>query len=339
MLTRVRTAKVTWLNVKLTLEFISAARAWIDDDLVSALLVAGVLIANAEGIDQDPNNLHRFLQPGSIPDEIRRPVNALSIALSLGIPRETARIKIATLVDRGLLVKLDKGVILSSDVLLSEPFMAAMALFLRAIADFVAGLSMIEACGVLEGDRMATPLWSIGGIATRLVTAHVLRGIDHIQEVNPHVSLTTRYTHLALAHLTGSALRILSTMPKGGGRLAGWEPNLGPVTIAQLSRFVRLDDETVRRQVHRLDRMGAVTRSPAGSDINLSDPVRVARWLDFQSRTKISTRQLVWKLYRAGVIVRDPAHGLTVGSLRSPDSKMVRPKHRPTAKRTLLIDS
>jgi hypothetical protein len=42
-------------------------------------------------------------------------------------------------VDRVILVKLDKGVILSSDVILSEPFMAAMAKFLRAISDFVDG--------------------------------------------------------------------------------------------------------------------------------------------------------------------------------------------------------
>lgn len=312
MLTRIRTAKVAWLNVKLTLEFIAASRVWIDEDLISALLVAGVLSANAEGIDQNPSDLRRFLEPGGVPDSVRRPVNALSVALSLGVPRETGRRKIAGLIDRGILVKLDKGVILSSDVILSEPFMAAMSLFLRAIADFVAGLSSIEACGVLDGDRMITPGWSIGGVATRLVTAHVLRGIDYAQQVNPDANLTTRYIHLSLAHLTGSTLRILPAIPRDGGRLAAWKPHLGPVTIAELSRFTRLDDETIRRQVDRLEAVGAVTRTEGGRDINFSDPNLVGRWLDFQSRTKISTSQLVWKLYLAGVIARSPAHGLTV---------------------------
>jgi len=313
MLTRIRTAKIAWLNVKLTLEFIAASRAWIDDDLISALLVAGVLSANSEGIDQNPADLRRFLEPGGIPDEARRPVNVLSVALSLGVPRESARVKIAALMDRGILVKIDKGVILSSEVILSEPFMAAMAQFLRAIADFVSGLATIGACGVLEGDRMATPPWSIGGVATRLVTAHVLRGIDHARQVNPEVKLTTRYIHLALAHLTGSALRIVPAIPQDGGRLAMFRPNMGPATIAELARFTRLDDETIRRQVDRLEMTGAVARKEGGRDINLDDPALVARWLDFQSRTKIGTSQLVWKLYLAGVIVRGPAHGLAVG--------------------------
>ena len=314
MLTRIRTAKVAWLNVKLSLDFIAAARGWIDDDLISALLVAGVLSANSEGIDQNPADLRRFREPGGVPDEVRRPINVLSVALSLGVPRETARVKIAALLDRGILVKLDKGVILSSEVILSEPFMAAMSLFLRAIAEFVAGLSAIEACGVLEGDRMANPPWSVGGVATRLVTAHVLRGIDHAQQVNPDVNLTTRYIHLALAHLTGSALRILPTIPQDGGRLSELKPNLRPVSIAELARFTRLDDETIRRQIDRLEVTGAVTRREGGRDINLDDPALVARWLDFQSRTKISTSQLVWKLYIAGVIVRGPACTLAVKS-------------------------
>ena len=314
MLTRIRTAKVTWLNVKLSLEITNAARAWIDEDLVSALLVAGVLSANTEGVDQNPTDLRRFSEPGRLPDDVLRPVNVLSVALSLGIPRETARVKIAALMERGVLVKRGKGVILSAEVVLSEPFMAAMALFLRAINDFIEGLATIEACGVLAGDHMARPPWSIGGVAARLATAHVLRGIDHAQQVNPDVNLTTRYIHLALAHLTGSALRILPSVPAGGGRLAALEPRLGPVTIAELARFTRLDDETLRRHVDKLERAGAVVREHRGRDINLGDPALVARWLDFQSRTKISTSQLVWKFYLAGVIVRGPRHGPTAGT-------------------------
>lgn len=197
------------------------------------------------------------------------------------------------LADRGILVKLDKGVILSSDVILSEPFMAAMAGFLRAISDFVDGLAAIEACGVLTGDRLASPPWSIGGVATRLVTAHVLRGIDHAQQVNPHINLTTRYIHLALAHLTGSALRLAPVLPSAGGRLEPYNPRMGPATIADLARFTRLDDETVRRHVARLEAMGAVVSTTDGRDINLADSNLVTRWLDFQNRTKINTSQLM----------------------------------------------
>lgn len=315
MLARIRAAQVTWLNVKLTLDFIDASRTWIDDDLISALLVAGVLSANVELAHQNPGAAAQASPPGGLPDELRRPVNAMSVALSLGVPRETARVKLAALLERGTLQRRDKGVILGNDVILSEPFMAAMTAFLRAIAEFVDGLSALEACGVLQGDHLAKPPWAIGGVATRVVTTHVLRGIDYAREVNPALSLTTHYILLAMSHLTGAALRVVPAAHEDGGHLALGNPSFDPVSVAQLSRFTRLPHETVRRQVSRLEELGVVVRRGRGRDIDLRDAVMVGRWLDFQNRTTVSTRQVVWKMYSSGVIMRGPTHGLTLGVL------------------------
>ena len=315
MLARIRAAQVTWLNVRLLLDFVDASRRWIDDDLISALLVAGVLSANVEASQQLPGDLSRFPKPGDLPDNHRRPVNPMSVALSLGIPRETARVKIAALIDRGILTKQDGGIVLSSSVVLSEPFMVAIASFLQATSEFISGLAAIEACGVLETDRMASPPWSIGGIATRLMTAHVLRGIDYATELNPSVSLTTQYIALALSHMTGAALRVLPGMPEDGGQLAHLQPTFGPVSVADISRFTRLPHETVRRQLLNLEQKGVVVQRDGCKLIDLDNVERVTRWLDFQARTKVSTRQIVWKLFKAGVIVHTPHPGTVLHPL------------------------
>lgn len=239
----------------------------------------------------------------------------MSVALSLGIPRETARVKLATLLERGLLEKRDGGVILNNAVITSEPFLGAMRAYIQAISVFIDGLAGLEACGVLAGDRMATPPWSVGGVATRLATAHVLRGIDHVRELNPQLSLTTHYILLALSHLSGAGLKVESDMPDHGNQLLSINPVVGPVTVAELSRFARLPDETVRRQILRLESLGDVVRHRGGRDINLGCPERVGRWIDFENRTVVSTRQIVWKLFYAGVIVRGKSHGLTLNML------------------------
>lgn len=315
MTARSHAAQITWLNVKLWLEFIQATRTWIEEDLISALLIAGVLSANVEATQQQPSELRRFVEHGELPDDSRRPVNAMSVALSLGIPRETARVKLAALLERGLLEKRDGGVILNNAIITSEPFLGAMRAFLQAISDFIHGLAELEACGVLAGDRMAVPPWSVGGVAARLATAHVLRGIDHIRELNPQLSLTTHYILLALSHLSGAGLKVSSDVPDNGAQLVGINPTPGPVTVAELSRFSRLPDETVRRQVIRLESLGMVVRHRGGREINLGDAERIGRWGDFENRAVVSTRQVVWKFFCAGVIVRGKSHGLTLNML------------------------
>lgn len=312
MLTHARTAQVTWLNIKLTLDFINASRASIEDDLISALIVGNVLSANVDAAHQHRDVMGAASEPGVLPDTLRRPVNAMSVALSLGIPRETARIKLAGLLEKGVLQRRDKGFVLSNDILLSEPFLAATTVFLRAVSEFVEGLAAVEACGVLEGDRMASPPWSVGGAAARIATTHVLRGVDHALSLSPTLNLTTQYILLSLSHLTGAALRVPQTMPGDGGRLAFLKPPMGPVSVADVARFTDLPHETVRRQIDRLEKSGVVVRRPGGRDIDLGNPVFLDRWLDFQHRTTLRTRQVVWKLYFSGVIVRNPAQGLSL---------------------------
>jgi len=303
---RLQAAQVAWLNTKLTLDFIAASRTWIDEDLISALLTAGVVDANVRGADDEGAARDSSIGAGILPNALRRPVNAISIAMSLGVPRESARTKLARLVERGVLVRTDGGFVLRAEVSQSKPFKSAMEAFLLATVEFVDGLAMLNACGARDGDRVVTPAWPVAGLATRLMTAHVLKGIQHARSLKPEISLTTHYVLLWLSHLTGSALRVVQDEPDAG-RLAPLNPPFGPVSVIEVAKAARMDDETVRRHLGQLEKAGLVIRVAGKRDINLPDQTLVANWLDFQSRTILGTQQLVRKLYVAGVIVDRPS--------------------------------
>ncbi|WP_295173417.1 winged helix-turn-helix domain-containing protein [uncultured Brevundimonas sp.] len=256
--------------------------------------------ADDEGAARDPS-----IGAGILPNALRRPVNAISIAMSLGVPRESARTKLAGLVERGVLVRTDGGFVLRAEVSQSKPFKSAMEAFLLATVEFVDGLAMLNACGARDGDRVVTPAWPVAGLATRLMTAHVLKGIQHARSLKPEISLTTHYVLLWLSHLTGSALRVVQE--PDAGRLDPLNPPFGPVSVIEVAKAARMDDETVRRHLGQLERAGLVIRVAGKRDINLPDQTLVANWLDFQSRTILGTQQLVRKLYVAGVIVDRPS--------------------------------
>lgn len=300
---RLQAARVAWLNTKLTLDFIASSKAWIDDDLISALLVAGVVSANASTADPQSEVSKAPAIPGVLPDEVRRPVNALSLASSLGVPRESARGKLTALVERGVLSRTDDGFYLSAQVAASDPFRSAMTVFLKAIGEYIGGLAALGACGVRSGDRLTPTPWSVAGVATRLATAHVLRGIDLARSAAPEIGLTTHYIMLALSHLTGSALRVVSASSDAVGPLSMFHPTMGPVSVADIAKFTHVDDETVRRHVGQLEALGAIVRVGQKRDVNLEDEALIGRWLEFQKRTMAGTTQLTRKLYLADVIV------------------------------------
>ncbi|MDP3869730.1 DeoR family transcriptional regulator [Phenylobacterium sp.] len=54
------------------------------------------------------------------PDELRRPVTGVALAATLGIPNETVRRKVKGLIEQGLLVRVDGGLIVPTQVMASE---------------------------------------------------------------------------------------------------------------------------------------------------------------------------------------------------------------------------
>ncbi|WP_349312674.1 hypothetical protein [Brevundimonas subvibrioides] len=160
---RTDAARAAWLNERLALSFIRTSRTWIDDDLLSALLVAGVLSSNVEPAGATTSDV---TESGALSDDLRRPVNAMSVAQSLGMADETARSKLAALVHKGTLQKQGDGLILSAATVSSPPLGQAMGAFGAAVAQFVAGLTNARVYG-METRALAPLNPVLGGLAVR----------------------------------------------------------------------------------------------------------------------------------------------------------------------------
>lgn len=296
-------AMISWLNLRMNLAFVAVSRSWLNDDLIAGMLMSGVFTGNVQHIDSTPEGTRRYLAPGSVPNELRRPVNAMSVAASVGIPRETARTRIKTLIGNGILIESDAGVVLSTDGIGNGPILKVLPGYLGAIDAFLTDLRSISACGLKPGNNFSEPLWTLGGAVLRLGCAHVLRTTNAAQALQPDAPFVTKYVFAALSHLVGLDFRLDETPPATSEETGpfGWE--LQPVSGAAVARYTGLPDETVRRHLHQLGATATVIRNRDGYDVNLANPPMVRRWRQFQNRSNASTRQFIAKAKAAGLLV------------------------------------
>lgn len=90
-------------------------------DITAALVFASVVQANVGHLATSPESAAQLAAIVRLPpDEMRRPVTGVALAASLGIPNETVRRKVKGLIERGLLVRVDGGLIVPTEVMASE---------------------------------------------------------------------------------------------------------------------------------------------------------------------------------------------------------------------------
>ncbi|MGQ2990494.1 MAG: hypothetical protein ACT6RD_10210 [Brevundimonas sp.] len=300
MKTNEHIGSVAWLNARMTLEVLTTARTRIVDDLVSVMLLAAVSNANTSHLDARPDISQRYLAVGSVTDDLRRPAAVSSLARSLGVPRETARGKAHELVALGLIEMVPEGLILRSDALLADPIRSASQAFMESIERFIQGLARLEACGLDETWALATPTPQVQWGALRLVTANMLRSIAHVMDLSPDLGLMSAYIMLAVTQETGAHLE-LDAQPPPPSALG--RTRRGPVRGAAVAAALSMPQETVRRHLQRLVRSGRLKVDPAGYSIQITDE-RLPLWRELQAQSLVNTRQLVWKLQAAGIVVK-----------------------------------
>lgn len=291
---------VAWLNARLTLEVLITARTQIVDDLVSVVLLAAVSNANTSHLDARPDVSQRHLAVGSVTDEMRRPAAVSNLARSLGIPRETARGKVHELVARGLVAIVSDGLILRSDALAAEPIRSASLDFLKSVKRFIGGLAQVRGCGLDESWVVAEPTPSVEWGVLRLVVANMLRSVAHAVALSPELPLMSAYVMLAVTQETGAHLDL---DPQSPPMSAPDRPRRGPVRGAALAAALSMPQETVRRHLQRLVHSGRLRVDPLGYSIHIAEE-RMPLWREHQAQSLINTRQLVWKLQAAGVIIK-----------------------------------
>jgi len=298
---RDRLAQVGWLNGRFGLAFIATSRSLVDGDLVGGLLLGAVSNANTAHLDAHPDVARRHLSlDKAFPDEVRRPVNAMSLAESLGLPRETVRQRAVLLAERGILRRMDGGFVVPLETLGSEPFIVALAAYLRATEALMDGLARVGGSGVEGGSRMVTPVWPVAWAALRLATAHALRETSYLRAVAPDLSLVQAFVYEGLAQTCGLQLRLAG---ESTVRLSPAEvPIRDAVRAADLARELELPEETARRHLRTLAGAGLIERTPGGFRPVVSDPGLRSRWLARQKRTATATHQLVWRMAATGLM-------------------------------------
>lgn len=301
-MTRIQRAQVAWLCVRLQLDYIAITRDLFDGDLVSSLLLPAISDANVGHLDVGPDvsRRHQALD-AAYPDELRRPANALSIAHFLDIPRETARARLAGMVETGVLHRTAAGYVLPTATLISDRFLPSVPRYLTALDAFISGLGLIRAFGLEPESRLAHPVWPVAWAAMRLSTAHVLRETAYTRQLTPGMSLTACYILLNVCQSASGQLRLTTQMPAGGGVLAALGPTFGPVRASAVAARLGLPEETVRRHLKRLVKAGFLHRDPRGYDV-VHDARTLPVWRMFQRRAQANARQLVWRLTKTGVV-------------------------------------
>ncbi|MDO9246165.1 MAG: DeoR family transcriptional regulator [Phenylobacterium sp.] len=92
-----------------------------DGDITAALVFAAVVEANVGHLATNPQSTAQLTTLVRLPpDELRRPVTGVALAATLGIPNETVRRKVKGLIEQGLLVRVDGGLIVPTQVMASE---------------------------------------------------------------------------------------------------------------------------------------------------------------------------------------------------------------------------
>jgi hypothetical protein len=122
------------------------------------IFIVAIVVANVQHITRSAVRTWRYAGLDQLPpDSERRPVSILGLSQSLQKPFETTRAHVNALVDEGLCIKTAGGVIVPSEVLLSEKVAALEAVLWEAFWEMIANLKSIDFdFSVVLGDASAS---------------------------------------------------------------------------------------------------------------------------------------------------------------------------------------
>lgn len=271
-------------------------------DLVAALVSASVSQASIGHIARDPE-LSR-LWGGSepvIPRELRRPISAYAVAAALGLPRETVRRKIRTLVASGYMEEEPDGVVVRADRASDPAFMEAMRDMARLTSAFCADLGEAgyAAAYAQPGEVPTQPRLRVVALNT---TAFMLRFFEDLNAVAEDQLTGLSYLAIAAANTRHLDWRADVSPFRGGMAPIGLRK---PVTALALATELGVPRETARRQVRKLTDMGHARLVTGGVVI---DPSRLPRPEadNFVGRTEANVRRLLTTLRDTGVLPPPP---------------------------------
>jgi hypothetical protein len=102
-------ARISLALSEFTVPLLSRIYRAFDGDMVAALVLGEIAHRNVEAWLAEHDRAEELLHDPEQREKLMRPCNALSIAESCGMPRETVRRKIVMLIDRGYVYRSAEG--------------------------------------------------------------------------------------------------------------------------------------------------------------------------------------------------------------------------------------
>ena len=220
-------------------------------DLIMTLVFAAVTQANVSHIDDDQVLASRW---GTLaappPDDLRRPVSGYAVALALGLPRETIRRKINTLVEQGLLRAVDNGFISPADTHANDAMLRAAH---EDRADAHAFFSAMIRTGAVppetEADARSRAL--LPRMISRASNTYCLAVLEELRRLFTG-EVMAGLIFCAIANANGR--RAPAEASRGWSAVADDRPR--PITALALAETVGLPRETARRHIKKLEQLG-----------------------------------------------------------------------------------
>jgi hypothetical protein len=237
-------------------------------DVIDGLLMAAISQANVSQITRSPELQRAYATLDQVPpDDLRRPVSISALANSLRIPFETARRRIAALIELGVVRATPKGVIIPQGPL-NSPFyrMAAEAHYhlVRNLYFRLRGIGLLEDLPRPNGPPF-DPEHPPVRLVIRLSADYLLRLAElmslHVGDLVTGLIMMD-VIHANTEHLPDS---------EGGAAYGDWSPEgfvadsrRRPVRAAILSERLGIPQETVRRRLNQLLKSGFCVRLDDG---------------------------------------------------------------------------
>lgn len=286
------------------LEAFEAARRTSGGDFEQCLIFATVSAANSGHIDDDPVQAKIYAN-ATVPDDLRRPIRMLRISESLGLARETTRVKVGHLVRRGFIIKTPGGLVIPAETTTDGRLDPMFDAYVASVAKAVERMAAVGAAGLARDERLGSDVenWRWGVV--RNVAHHALRGVaDLISYVQPD-NLIEAYLFLAVMDHAGDHF---STPERVRYPDHVDYPPLAErrtITASALATVLNMPRETVRRNLMALLDKGLVYKGPDGFGLPIVDS-EAGRRSDrvVQMSSMADMVRLVRKLRDLGAITR-----------------------------------
>jgi DNA-binding Lrp family transcriptional regulator len=236
-------------------------------DVRAGLVAQAINSANTAHLDVHTEEGRRAADAnGVIPDAARRPIGIARLADSAGLPFESTRRIVQRLVDDGVCVRVDGGVIVPRAAVerpASARAVVANLGYVRKLARDLEDVGLVEA----RPEQTRAPLAegiALARLAGRFSAAYLLRTVGLLAETYGDIRTGILAQTIVVANTAH-----LDTRAGEGRRYAGLDQGTPdelrrPISVVRLAESLGRPFETERRHVQRLIDDGICVRVPGG---------------------------------------------------------------------------